>query len=502
VSDSPIERTAGHRHAPPRLARPSVRRALHDPLEDAGALHGHGPMRRGIAEFLRLPLVMTAAFVAAAVGVSVLDRVTSGSGPVRGVVAQIVPGDAADAVIQAVATSLLTVTSITFSVLLVAVQQTASSLTAVIFDQFLRRVANQAYFGFFVGVTAFAFVALGLARTKPPPVYAAALTLLLTLAALVALLMLIHATIDQMRPQTVVRSIQDLALQARERELRLIGRTRVRADHPDAPSRRIAARDSGYVTQVDVEALGRLAERIGQDAEVIVEGSLGDYIVYGDPIVRLAGVEPDDRGFDDEALAAFRLDDVRNVRIESGYAIDQLENIAWATATSASQSPNTAAIAIRGLRDIAGRFLVAGERDRSGRAKDSRTLPVVYLDGAVDRVLGALAGLLVGAAEARQAQTCAELLRAFAGLAPRLRSDEDREAFDSSLDSALPAIIQHAELPILGRALTHLERVLDESGLPVQRLTEVHRLLDLAQERLMPKASDEPEAAHPTGDGS
>src|SRR5579875_1042141 len=234
----------GSRRAePPRLRRRSVRKAAQDPLKDSGSLHGRGPFRRGVAEFLRLPLCMIVAFVVAALGVSLLDRIT-GPGSLRSAVSAVVPGDAADGVIQAAATSLLTVTSITFSVLLVAVQQTSSSLTAVIFDQFLRRVANQAYFGFFVGVTAFAFVALGLARTKPAPVYAAAVTLLLTMAALVALLMLIHATIDQMRPQTVVRSIQDLALSARERELALIGRTRATPSRPDGPRRTIAARDS------------------------------------------------------------------------------------------------------------------------------------------------------------------------------------------------------------------------------------------------------------------
>src|SRR5512142_2724207 len=70
------------REEPPRLRRPSVRRGARDPLQDAGALHDPGPARRAIAEFLRLPLCMTAAFAAAAVVISLLDRLT-GNGPVR-----------------------------------------------------------------------------------------------------------------------------------------------------------------------------------------------------------------------------------------------------------------------------------------------------------------------------------------------------------------------------------------------------------------------------------
>ena len=480
-----------------RMRRRATGRAARDPLADTGALHPRGPVRRGLAEFLRLPFAMTAAAVCAAVGISVLDRVGAGSGALRHLAAQIVPGDAADGVLVAVATSLLTVTSITFSVLLVAVQQTASSLTSVIFDQFLRRVANQAYFGFFVGDTAFVFVALGLARTKPAPIYAAVMTLLLALAALVALLMLIHATVDQMRPQTVVRSIQDLALTARERELTLIGRTLPASERPDAPGRVVGAQDSGYVVGLDIDRLGALARRIGPDAEVTVVACLGDYVIYGDPVATLAGVDEDDDRFDAEAVAAFTLDDVRNVRIESDYAIDQLENIAWATATSASQSPNTAAIAVRALRDIAGRWLLAGERDRSDRAERQPTLPVVYLDGAIDRVFGALAVLVIGTAESRQPQTCAELLRAFAGLAPRLRNDEDRRVFAAALDACLPAVIQHAQPPVLARAIAQLVAALKDAGLRADRVEEAGRLLDVAQERLVPKASDDPAAGHP-----
>jgi uncharacterized membrane protein len=42
--------------------------------------------------------------------------------------------------------------------MLVAIQQSASSLTAQVFDQFLRRRTNQFYFGFFVGLGAYSLL--------------------------------------------------------------------------------------------------------------------------------------------------------------------------------------------------------------------------------------------------------------------------------------------------------------------------------------------------------
>jgi uncharacterized membrane protein len=475
-----------------------LREALHNPLRSQGGLHEAGRMRRGFAEFLRVPLLITAAFSVAGVLVAMLDAGgTKGTG-LRGLAADVVPGDNATQFVSAVATSVVTVTSITFSVLLLAVQQTASSLTAVVFDQFLRRRANQVYFGFFVGLSAFAFIVLGLARQDPPPVYGAAITLVLTIGALVVLLLLIHGTIDQMRPQSVVRSIHELALRAREGELVLLGRTRVRRRTPAGiPERAVAVPDSGYVVSVDVDRLSHVAREAGDGVEVIVEGTLGTYLMFGEVIARLAGVDPDDDRWDDAVRVAFGLDDIRDVDAESGYATDQLENIAWAAASSAQHSPQTAITAVRALHDLLARWLVAGERDRSDRADGPAEEPIVYTDGVVPRILGTLARVTVAAAESRQAQTCAELMLAFAGVAPRLQNDSDREIFDTALDSCLPSVIQHAEVPKLTEALDKLERVLAEQGHEAGRVSDVRRLLSEATRRLLPKASDEPEAAHP-----
>ncbi len=118
---------------------------------------------------------------------------------------------------------------------------------------------------------------------------------------------------------------------------------------------------------------------------MIVEGRLGEYRVFDDLLVRLVGVDPEDSTFDGDVLEAFGIDDIRDVNVESGYALDQLEKVAGETGTSASQSPQTASTAIRTLSDLLGRWLIAGERDRSDRSTRQDALPVVYTDGAVER---------------------------------------------------------------------------------------------------------------------
>jgi prophage DNA circulation protein len=94
-------------------------------------------------------------------------------------------------------------------------------------------------------------------------------------------------------------------------------------------------------------------------------------------------------------------------------------------------------------------------------------------------------------------RTCAELLRTFARLAPRLESELDIATFDRALDAALPAVIQHAEVPSLQDALDELVDALEETGHDASRVREVRRLLAESTRRLLPKPSDEPDAAHP-----
>ena len=99
-----------------------------------------------------------------------------------------------------IAGGIITVTSIIISLLLVALQQSAASLTHQVLDQFLRRRVNQIYFGFFIGLSLFALLTLATVTESFNPVFGASLAFLLTMIALYILLLLLYTTINQMRP--------------------------------------------------------------------------------------------------------------------------------------------------------------------------------------------------------------------------------------------------------------------------------------------------------------
>ncbi len=69
--------------------------------------------------------------------------------------------------LQSIAATVRTMASITFPVLLAAVQQSASSFTSQVFEQFLRRPINRFYMGFLVGLGACALLQAALLERGP-----------------------------------------------------------------------------------------------------------------------------------------------------------------------------------------------------------------------------------------------------------------------------------------------------------------------------------------------
>jgi len=175
-------------------------------------------LQRVSSSFLAVPTLVIFAFVLLAIGMYSLEQADTGFlRPLREFMIDHVFGDpeATSTLLETIATGVITITSITFSLLLLALQQSATSLSHQVFDQFLRRRTNQIYFGAFVGVALYTLITL--ATVTPPfnPVLGATLALILTIAALYVLLLLIYSTISQMRPTEIVKMIHDHTLRAR-----------------------------------------------------------------------------------------------------------------------------------------------------------------------------------------------------------------------------------------------------------------------------------------------
>jgi uncharacterized membrane protein len=370
---------------------------------------------RALHEFVLVPVLVVVALIALA-AVSIVGDQAHGRffGSLREVLGHFIGAQSAASTLAAVATGLVTVTSITFSVLLLAVQQTASNLSPVVFDQFVRRRSNQLYLGLFVGLALYSYVVMAAVQPKTPPIIGAFIATVLTVLALSCLLFLVYSTVHQMRPDNVMRQLHDRAALAHDRETELIRRTRRKTASALPVRAEYRSETFGYIESVDLRRIAAALD--GQDPEVEVElgVSIGQEITVGDLIAR---VHHDDPHTADRILSVVAkcvpVSPTPDLDYDPRTALRNMANIGWTSGSTSKQNPAIAAQALHALRDLASRWLAEG--DRSG----PDPLRVVYPDGDVEAIVDSLYSAVVVAWESRQHQQAVRVLKSYQFLWPR-----------------------------------------------------------------------------------
>ena len=389
-------------------------------------------MRQAFREFLLLPTCIITGFLVLAALTYALDQSRAEwLEPVRGLLAAYAFSDpkATADVLSTVAGALATIVSITITLLLIALQQSASSLTHQIYDQFLRRRYNQFYFGFFVGLSLYSLLAL--ATVGPVnPVFGASLTVLLMIVALYLLIVMFYTTIDQMRPSAIIAAIHDHVLMARAHQQALLQRTR-RRSRLSAPVRyRARAAHPGFVTAIDIANLAGALEHCESDIELELRVAIGGFVATGDELaVVRAYSERDARAIGSMIEPAIERRRDRDLFSDPLNGIEEMETIAWTTISSAQSDPDPARTVICGLRDLLACWTV--EETAAG----DEAARIVYPDNVMSRLMDGFESLAVSASESMQHQTYAEILRALTRMFERLPQPLQRRAEDIVLSS-------------------------------------------------------------------
>lgn len=419
-------------------------------------------LRRAITSFLALPTVIIAVFIALAIGAYVFEQVNAGwIQPFRSFMRDHFFGsvEATGTLLGTIASGVITITSITFSLLLLALQQSAGSLTHQVFDQFLQRRLNQAYFGFFVGMALYALIIL--ASVDPPfnPVLGATLALFLTIVSLFLLLLLIYSTISQMRPAEIMKSIHDHTLEARERQLVLVRGTH-RSSGMTAPRGfPVTMRHNGFVASIDLTALQQAVKHTSGPVEVEFLCPVGSYVAFGDTVAMVRGATGDDADRIVSAVEnAVGLDKIRRLASDPAYGIEQLETIAWRSISTSQQNPAPGIIAINNLRDLLARWAVESDVET-----DESAPQIFYPDDVMTQLMGSFESLAVVASESMQHQTYAEIVRTIAITFDRLPHHVQRRAEEMILRS-LSTLGDHVLTVELEATFIQLEQTLERAG--------------------------------------
>ena len=380
-----------------------------------------GVIRHAFATFLGVPTLVVLAFIVLAVATYALDRADGGWLASWEQALQhhiFTDSEATTQVLSTVAGGMITITSITFSLLLVALQQSAGSMTHAVFDQFLRRYVNQFYAGWFIGITLFTLVTLATVRPEFNPIFGATLGLLFAVSALYVLLLMIYSAIEQMRPSAILESIHDHTLNARERQLTLLRRTRRTPQGRGSARQTVRARSDGFVTAIDLAVL-EVALREAPRAEIAFHLPIGSYAAFGDRLAEVTAEPADDLDALAEAVErAVTIQRERDLERDPSFGLEQIETIAWTTMSTSKQDPNPGLEAVRNLRDLLARWAVAEpeEAGESGQAP----LAVVYPDDVIERLMGTIESLTIVTSESMQHHVYADILRGLATTMDRL----------------------------------------------------------------------------------
>lgn len=432
-------------------------------LYKQGAAESLIAVRRAFAEFLTLPTCIIVGFLLLAVGMYVLDQVeTTWLTPVRSFLRSNIfttAGATAD-FLSAIAAGILGVTSITITLLLIVVQQSAASLTTSVFDQFLRRRLNQFYFGFFVGLALYSLITLATVNDPFIPVFGGTVALLGIFVALYLLILLLYTTINQMRPVEIIEAIHDHTLRARERQLRFIARTR-RASRLDdmGATTEIESAHHGFVTHINLDLLGKAIEKARGEVEIVLTASIGSYVAFGDVLARVHAQNENEAKMIGEAVrAGIRLERRRDIKYDPAYGIEQLEMLAWTSISTSKSNPAPGLLTIFSLRDVLARWSTADDAK-----SDEPRLPIVYEDNTFARLLDAFETFGVVSSESMQHQNYIEVVNTFSLMFDRLPAEYQSRAEDLIL-RILSVLGDHALTAELNKSLSRLICALNDAG--------------------------------------
>jgi uncharacterized membrane protein len=365
----------------------------------------------------------------------------------------------------AVATSMVTVAGVAFSITLVALSLASSQYSPRVLRNFMADRTNQAVLGAFVGIFAYCLVVLRTIREGEASSFVPSLAVLggagLALVGIGLFIYFIHHIASSIQASHILARI---ARDTTERIDHLfpegVGHERPCSDDPAATARGsqtwhpVPAERTGYIQRVDPDALFEAAGEL--DAVIRMEASIGEFIAQGRPVASVLAPGPPTMRLAHRIASAYSVGPYRTTDQDPGFGIRQLVDIALKGLSPGINDTTTAVMALDYLTAILVRL--------SDRSIES---PCRFDNG-------------------------------------NLRVITRGPTFEGLVDLALDQIRQHAggNVAVLGRMLATLELLADTTAAPARRrvLLAHARSVEEAVRRTIPAAHDrDPLAARAGG---
>lgn len=267
--------------------------------------------------------------------------------------------DAAREVLGAIATSMITVTSLTFSLTVITLQLASSQYTPRLLRTFTADRFVQNTLALFLATFVYALTVLRTVRNDSDRVAAfvprVAVTVgsLLAVASVLALVMFLSHLVRQIRIETMLEHVAAEAKRTADRLLESADEDMKKESDPAPPSNTtvIGAPTSGFLVRIDERAL--LAAAIEAEAVLRIDIPVGGSVSEGVPVGYCWSVDPvqptegeNARILRERVPSAMRIGPERTATQDIGYGLRQLTDVVVRALSPGINDPTTA---VRGL---------------------------------------------------------------------------------------------------------------------------------------------------------
>lgn len=346
-----------------------------------------------------VPGLMIAASVVAALALVEVDATIGNEWTSRYPLLFGVGVDGSRGMLTAIASSMLTVAALVFSLTLNAVNQASGQFTPRIFRNFLRDRANQFVLGYFVSVFAYCLVVLRTIRSGDEvnfvPSVSVVMGLFLAMGGTLVLIFFIHHIAGSLQISNIIGEIVDETKKSIHHlfpdevgspiseECEEIAEIADDAGKEDWI--KVATQESGYIQLVDVEDL---AEFAADNACVVrMEAAVGEFVGTGSRIVSVlpsAGHKLDADKLE-ELKDLFGIARDRTIEQDVGFGIRQLVDIALKALSPGVNDTTTAINCIENLGELIGE-LASRDFPKRARVADGKNVIIVKAPSFADFV--------------------------------------------------------------------------------------------------------------------
>lgn len=283
------------------------------------------------------------------------------------------------AMLSAIATSMITVAGVVFSITVVILSQASTQYSPRVLRNFMRDRPTQAVLGVFVGVFAYCLVVLRTVRGGDDaspfiPSVAVLVGMVYAFAAIAMLIFFIHHIAQSIQASSIVERIADDTRGAIDHLFpQELGEPSQEPPPCGVPAVWFAlhAPRSGYLVRVDEDRILHEAVRGGRVVRLCA--ALGDFVAEGTVLLQVSGATPPPDGAAGRLLGAVELGRQRTTEQDAAFGLQQLVDIALKALSPGINDPTTACMCIDRLgallARLAARRMPTGQRMQAGELR-------------------------------------------------------------------------------------------------------------------------------------